>query len=136
MSKTRRGPKIRSAKNSPPTLKGFIRHMEQEPTSPLRGNALAEFQRLVGVLEERGTLERIDLAIPTECARVKGCLDDYYAAQDTWDEKTISIITKLTAQRRGLLREMGLTTIPSRSVIHQRPTDRERDPISSLIKIS
>ncbi len=47
----------------------------------------------------------------TEAARVTERLDKAYRDDDT------KVINQLTAQRRGLLRELGLTLHPSRSLV-------------------
>jgi hypothetical protein len=98
------------------------------PTSELDETALAEFHRLVGVLRQKGTLERVDIRCVTEAARCKAELDQAYASQpaagDTVAAKfRLSQISQLTAQGRGLLRELGLTLQPGRSVYAvNRPT--------------
>jgi hypothetical protein len=68
-------PKPQTAMNAPATAKGFIRHQSIEPTSPLNAVAIAEFRRLAKVLDERGVLDRIDLAYLTGAARTKAALD-------------------------------------------------------------
>jgi hypothetical protein len=121
----RRGPKIKTAANS--AGRGFIRG-EVKPTSELEPAALAEFHRLCGVLKSKGTLERVDVRVICEAARCKSELDKAYASKpgsgDLMAEKfRLSQISQLTAQTRGLLRELGLTLQPGRSVYSvNRPT--------------
>ena len=134
-----RGPKPRTVRNSPPRPSGTVPISEIEPTSALNPEALAEFRRLVAVLDNRGTLDRIDLAIVTECARIKDLLDQNHKLLSiTMDPKTVAIVTQLTSQRRGLLREMALTMTPSRSVVKtvaRSNADDAGDPMARLVKL-
>jgi hypothetical protein len=115
---TRRGPKLQTANNAPGNVKGFIRHESLTPTSALTPEALAEFDRLIAVLDARGTLDRVDLAVVTNAARVKALLDRAEAdVKDNLDPIRLKAMTTLLAQHRGLLRELGLTLQPSRSLI-------------------
>lgn len=125
-----RGPKVKTALNSPPGAGDRIRRDDVAPTSTLHPVALAEFQRLVVVLDSRGCLDRVDLAIVTECARVKETLDIMYSLND------LKQIPLFTAQRRGLLRELGLTIKPSTTLVRSDAKNREStDPIADKIKI-
>jgi phage terminase small subunit len=132
------GPKVKNAKNASSSLKGVIRHSRLEPTSELSEAALVEFRRLVCVLLDRGTLERVDLAVLTECARITDLLNRSHKLHDVMiDPKAIGIVAGLTAQRRGLLRELGLTLQPSRSVVHTNARDSQnKDPIEAYIKLA
>jgi hypothetical protein len=102
------GPKPKTAKNSrsKPQAHGSV-----EPTSKLAAVALKEFQRLAAQLDLRGTLDRVDASVLTECARIKEMLDVAFTLNDD------KMIGKLMLHRRGLLRELGLTLQPSRSVV-------------------
>jgi phage terminase small subunit len=133
MSKS--GPKPRTAAN---TANGFIRRDAVEPPSELSAEARSEFDRLAEVLRQKGTLERVDLAVLAECARVKALLDRAYQhVADDLDPRAMKMIGALTSQRRGLLRELGLTLQPSRSVVKTNAsTAQESDPLASLIRIS
>lgn len=134
----RRGPKPRNAANSqghasaePPA------HVE--PPCDLSGGALAEFRRLAGVLDSRGTLERVDLAVVAEASRIKALLDKAHGVADVTDPATIKVLNVLTTQRRGLLRELGLTLQPSRSVLRTDARTKsdgdEDDPVRKHLKL-
>jgi hypothetical protein len=134
-----RGPKLRSARNARPGSPGLIRHADLTPTSILSPIALAEFQRLVGVLGSKGTLDRTDLSVVTECSRIKALLDGAYEeAKTKCDREQVSAIGQLTSQRRGLLRELGLTLSPSR--VHVRPGSgldpANLDPTAAKIRLN
>jgi phage terminase small subunit len=132
----RRGPKPRNAGNSgnPGGAKGPAR---VDPPSELTPAAEAEFRRLVDVLDARGSLGRVDLAVVAEAARVKALLDRAHDVADVTDPATIKVLNVLTTQRRGLLRELGLTLQPSRSVVRTdaRSTDAEEDPVRKHLRI-
>lgn len=55
----------------------------------------------------------------TECARIKDLLDRVQksAASGEVDRDVVKTIGLLTSQRRGLLRELGLTLQPSRTLV-------------------
>ncbi len=99
-----------------------------EPTSKLNRQEMAEFKRLIRVLTQLGSLSKVDLNLPTQAARIKVMLDDLHEENDTaCNARTISL---LTAQLRGLLREMGATLQPSRSAVrpNRRIDDQAGDP--------
>jgi hypothetical protein len=131
MAKT--GPKQRTAKNTARRQGGFSR-APVEPTAGLTTDGRREFDRLVKSLRDRGTLERNDLGVVTEAARVAAILNKVHARDDIdADIKTIGI---LTSQLRGLRRELGLTTMPSRSVVTAlAKPGKAADPLAKLIKI-
>jgi hypothetical protein len=139
--RTKRGPKPQTAITAPATAKGFIRHESIEPTSPLNAVAMAEFRRLAKVLDERGVLDRIDLAYLTGAARTKAALDlAHEQAAEKLDMQAVRAIAMLTTQHRGYLRDMGLPLPPSRSVVHANGRRGSivrfpDDSIESLIKI-
>ena len=125
-----RGKKPKTAKNSTPRLLPTDFRMEIHPASPLVDKQLAEFRRLVDVLFARGTLDLVDVAVITEAARVCARLSKAYDDDDT------KVINQLTTQRRGLLRELGLTLQPSRSLVKTVAKDQnEADPIAGKIKL-
>ena len=132
-----RGPKLKSAENSRPDLPGIVRHETLEAPSPLSPAAQAEYERLLGTLRSKGTLDRVDLAIVAECARMKGALDRLYELDpDLAERGAVAKAGILTSQRRGLLRELGLTLQPSRNVVKTNPVPDEEDPLASRIKLS
>jgi phage terminase small subunit len=134
-----RGKKLKSSKNSPRGTSGIIHRESIEPPSELTPGARAEYDRLCDVLDSRGTLDRIDLAVVAECARIKDLLDQVQKLCGLGiDPKMISTACQLTSQRRGLLREMGLSIQPSRSVVKTAgKTPKETaEPIARLLKIS
>lgn len=138
ISMAKRGPK---PKTTGPALPPAATDPERiEPCSELTPGAAKEFRRLAEVLIALGTVGRADLAVLTEAARVKDLLDKAHRSADVLDAATIKVVNILTTQRRGLLRELGLTLQPSRSVVHSNaksPSDNaEDDPIRKFIKIS
>jgi len=125
-----RGKKPKTLSNSAPPV--GLKFEDIQPTSILNAEASAEFSRLCTVLFLRGTLERVDIAVLTECARVTARLDQAYKLDET------KVINQFTTQRRGLLRELGLTLQPSRSVVKtvaKNAKDAD-DPIAGKIKLS
>ncbi|MGP0065929.1 MAG: hypothetical protein ACLQGP_20310 [Isosphaeraceae bacterium] len=137
-----RGPKNRTAQNVHRSHAGIIRHKTLDPPCKLSKAAQEEYDRLLGVLQAKGTLDRIDLAVIAECARIKGILDRYHDAIDgsegVPDSKLVASLGTLTSQRRGLLRELGLSVQPSRSVVRTNPVpaDIEHDPVAARIRLS
>lgn len=136
-----RGPKIKTAENSSRSRKGIIRRTSEAPASTLVDVAQIEYQRLLEVLRVKGTLDRVDLAVVTEASRIKALLDRAHKASEGEGEPvwgTIKLIGLLTTQRRGLLRELGLTLQPSQSKVRTNavPAESEADPIASRIKLS
>jgi phage terminase small subunit len=126
-----RGPKPKTARNGGSRRSGRIHHETIEPTSTLGDIAKVEFWRLVEILSNRGSLDRVDLATVTECARIKERLDKAYLDDDT------KIIPLMTSQRRGLLRELGLTIKPSTTLVKTvAKTPEAANPIKSLIKLA
>lgn len=135
---SQRGPKPRMPKNAhqkPPTESSVP---ELVPPSDLNAGAAQEFLRLCDVLDNRGSLHRVDLAIVAECSRVKCCLDHVYAdlGDDSPDLTTLKMISLLTTQRRGLLRELGLTIKPSTTLVKSVAKNEETaEAISGKIKL-
>jgi phage terminase small subunit len=134
-----RGPKQKTSRNSHKTRPGIIRHETFEPPSPLTKEARTEYDRLLAVLGAKGTLDRVDLAVVAECSRINALLDRAHAlAEKLVERDAIKMIGLLTSQRRGLLRELGLTTQPSRNLVKHSPapTDKADDPIAARIKLA
>jgi phage terminase small subunit len=131
-----RGPKLRTAANAGRSKKGLIRRDSFEPPSELNEVAKAEYWRLVEVLRCKGTLDRVDLGAIVEAARVKDVLDRAYAiAAKGLDMYAVRFVALLTTQRRGLIKELGLTLQPSRSVVKTNAVPAEEDPMAKLIKL-
>jgi hypothetical protein len=133
-----RGPKVKTVRNSHASRKGLIRRASEDPTSELSLEGQQEYRRLLEVLRGRGTLERVDLAIVTEAARIKVLIDRAYTAlQTVFDSKAVSTLCQLMSQRRGLVRELGLTLHPSRSLVRAPAAVPDpADPIAARIKLS
>jgi hypothetical protein len=91
------------------------------------------------VLANRGSLDRVDLGVVTEAARVKTEIDRLYAEPldgQARDSKTVGLIALLTSQRRGLLRELGMTIKPSTTMVKTTAKNGEPiDPIEGMIKL-
>jgi len=137
--KSTRGPKSKTVKNSHRKPVAPLDLTKIIPTSALGVEATAEFWRLVHVLDNRGTLDRVDLAVLTEAARVKTNLDQAYAINEAeLTSKTTAMIAMLTSHRRGLLREMGLSITPSRNQVVARPKDGTQvsEPLAKLVKLA
>lgn len=134
----KRGRKPGTVLNGFKSVTGRIRHDKLEPTSTLNDNAKEEFWRLVSVLDNRGSLERIDLAVVTECARITDLLNRTHEMLALGiDPKAVQLVTMLTSQRRGLLRELGMTIKPSNTLVKTTAkTPEAADPIRGLIKLA
>lgn len=133
-----RGRKLKTVENSPRGTADLIHRDSIESPSDLSEAAQIEYRRLCDVLDSRGTFTRIDLAVVAECARIKAELDRAYKLNSImFDPKIVNVIGTLTSQRRGLLREMGLSILPSRSVIKSvAKTPQSQEAIGPLIKIA
>lgn len=133
-----RGRKPRTGANSNSDTAKKVRHEAFDSPCPLTETAQAEYARLVGVLAAKGTLDRVDLSVIAECSRIKGLLDGAHRlAEANPGRDEIKTVGLLTSQRRGLLRELGLTVQPSRSLVKANPIPDERlDPVASFIKMS
>jgi phage terminase small subunit len=118
----KRGNKVRTSQNSRIAPPGSITHATLEPPSDLPAAASAEYDRLLGVLTSNGMLERVDLNCVANAARVKALLDRAHKdVEDNMDPKKVQIVALLTSQHRGLLRELSLTSQPSKSVFRATP---------------
>ena len=85
-------------------------------------------------LRDRGTLERNDVGVMTEAARLAALLNELHARNDI--DTNLKAIGLLTSQLRGCRRELGLTTMPSRSVVTAMAKPKQApDPLAKLIKI-
>jgi phage terminase small subunit len=132
-----RGPKPRTADNARPGHKELIRHDSLEPPCELSRAARKEYDRLLGVLRDKGTLDRVDLSCVAECARIKTLLDlAHKDAADSIDWEKAKLVGLLSGQHRGRLRELGLTTRPHLSVVKSNPVPAEDDPVAGFIKLS
>ena len=133
-----RGPKPQTSSNKAQSPPRAIPIDQIVPTADLHKDALVEFRRLITVLDARGSLDRIDLSLPTECARITDTLNCAHRLNAVvFDSKMVSTIAQLTSQRRGLLREMGLSIQPSRTHVHTtaKSSETPADPIAGKIKI-
>ncbi len=135
-----RGPKPKTQKNAARKPSQALQEIATSATSDLTPVAKEEFWRLVTLLDSRGTLDRVDIGVLTECARIKGLLD--LAHDDTTDiggnldADKVRVVTALNSHRLALLRAMGLTLMPSRSVVKTIAKDQnETDPIAGKIKL-
>ena len=126
----KRGVKPKNAANSRRRTRGVIRHDEMlEPASLLTLEARVEYDRLAGVLRQKGTLDRVDLGVITEAARVKALLDRLHSQieENLGNWRVLNRLVALTAQRHILLRSLGLTTVPSGSVVKANPIGSAHD---------
>lgn len=135
-----RGPKPKTAKNSRRKAPTTIKIDQVEPTSALAADALKEFYRLVGVLDRLRILERVDLSVVTEAARTKELLDRAYRLHEqTIDPKNVSVVTQLTSRHQGLIRMLGLSVQPSRSVVKtvakNSTKNEDQSAVSSYLKL-
>lgn len=129
-----RGPKIKTAQNS--TGGELIRHRRLDSPSQLTEAAKGEYDRLLSILSDKGTLDRLDLALVANCARFKVLVDRASAELDYYvDDKGADKLNKLTAQWRGLMRELGLTTAPNRSVVRTNPINSTSKPDAPASRI-
>lgn len=134
-----RGPKTKTARNTSPRHKELIRHETLEPPCDLTEAARAEYDRLIAVLSTKGTMDRVDLGVVAEAARIKDELDIahvvFRAGRNLAGAKLVGLFT---SQRRGLLRELGLTTAPNRSVVRANPVPAEKDddPVAGKIRLA
>ena len=113
----KRGPKIRTAENAADGHPGVIRRNGLDAPSELDEVAETEYQRLLDVLSAKGSLDRVNLGVVAEAARIKSLLDHAHELVNIlMDPKIVKMVGALTTHRRGLLRELGLTLQPSRSV--------------------
>jgi hypothetical protein len=133
------GPKPKTARNRLQKAPRTIPIEQIEPTSALTVEALTEFYRLATVLDNRQTLDRVNVGVLTECARIKALLDR--AQDDTddlagnLDDDKVRMVTALNSHRLALLRALGLTLMPSRSVVKTTLKNPETaDPLAELIK--
>lgn len=132
-----RGPKPNTADNSPDRAPNLIRDRELLPTSQLEPEALREFWRLCDVLDQRGYLERVDLALITNAAWYKAEIDRLrgnYAKKRL--RATLADINAVSERLRSALRDLGLPLQPSRVVLRTQPKSVSDDPVASRIRIA
>jgi hypothetical protein len=129
--RSKRGPKRRTVENSRSTAQGYIRHKALEPVSALEADERAEFDRLIVVLVQRGSISQVELRYVTEAARV-GVMLSKVNRRPPIEIEEVRAVAMLTTQLRGLYRDMGLNTLPSRTKIHgssqNGPASADRDP--------
>lgn len=122
----KRGSKTRTLLNSRQGPTGSIRHKTFKPPCALSDEGKVEYDRLIDILESVGILERVDLACVANAARVKALLDRAHKdVEDNLDPKKVQLLSMLTSQHRGLLRELGLTSQPSKVVFRATPATPE-----------
>ena len=134
-----RGPKLQKAINAPPGARQRIQHETLDPTSDLTENARVEYDRLLTIMDNRGTLDRVDLAVVAECARIKDLLDRVCKAAETGvpERDIVKTIGLLMSQRRGLLRELGLTIKPSTTLVRSdAKSPNSGENVAKLIKLN
>ena len=123
----KRGPKPQTIRNSPQKAPRTIPLEQVEPTSTLNAEAMAEFRRLLSVLDNMGILERVDVSIVTEAARTKELLDRAYQLHERGiDAKAVMLVTQLTCRSQGLMRMLGLSVLPSRTHVHTVAKDTKQ----------
>lgn len=136
-----RGRKPKTPKNSPRRPADVIKLNDLVPTSDLTPNALDEFLRLASRLESEGRLDRVDIAVVTNCARTKALLDRAHSDLDDplgkLDQDKLRMATVLEGKVAMWMRALGLTVLPSRSVVKTVAKDpAAADPMKSLIKLA
>jgi hypothetical protein len=133
-----RGQKLRSADNGAELTVDAINHEKLDSPIKLSKEAKVEYERLCKVLIARATIGRVDLSVIAECARIKDLLNRAHKMCDlSLDAKNVSMVRQFTAQLRGLLRELGLTTTPSRNVVRTiAKSGAPAEAIAGMIKIS
>ncbi len=109
-----RGPKPKTIHNSAPGSAPLDRS-PLEPTTNLSIEARREFDRLVASISSRGLIGRVDAGHVTMAAILAAELNAILAENDT--AANIKTIAQLSSQIRGLRRELGLTTQPSKSLV-------------------
>lgn len=129
-----RGPKPQTARNRRPAAPVATPLGVIEPTSTLDVDALKHFYKLLADLDRMGILERVDITLVTEAARIKECLDRVYEMNNPI--KHAGKIAQFTCRYQGLVRMLGLSVQPSRSVVKTVAKDQtSTDPTASKIKL-
>ncbi len=107
---------------------GSIAHDGLDPPCKLNRAARIEYDRLLDVLKSGGVLERVDLNCVANAAKIKALLDRAHKDLGrSLDPIKLGAVLKLTTQHRGLLRDLGLTSQPSRTIFRGKPAGSERD---------
>jgi hypothetical protein len=103
----RRGPKTNTRiNNGALRITGTV-----EPTRKLKRRERTEFDRLVRLLQQRGTFEKVELSTITYAATYKILLDDELARP----EPRMRQLSTLSNLHRNRLRDLGLPLQPSRA---------------------
>jgi hypothetical protein len=135
---SKRGRQLKTSRNSAKGTKGFVHHETLDSPRDLNAAAQVEYQRLLKLFQSRGTIDRFDLSQVAQLARVSEKLDrlNEQSQSGELDYQLEKMQHMLTSQYRGLLRDMGVTLMPSRSVVRTvgQPT-QNADPIEALIKL-
>jgi hypothetical protein len=113
-----RGPRPKTVKNSRGGAVGSIPHEDLEPPCRLTKAAETEYWELVAVLKSAGTLERVALHCVANAAVAKVLVERAVRGlgRGGLDPASVAIYDRLLRQYRGTLRELGLTSQPSRTV--------------------
>jgi len=135
-----RGPKPKTSRNASRRLANTLGLAMLDATSDLTPVAYVEFKRLLAVLDNRGLLERVDLGVVTEAARIKALLDRAQADVDNplhaLDQDKVRMVTALNSHRLACFRALGLTQLPSRSIVKTIAKDSSAaDPLAGKIKL-
>ncbi len=132
-----RGSKIRTPENRRNPRQIAIGEGVTDSPVTLTPAAQAEYERLLQVMQEFGSLEVVDLIVVANAARTKDLLDKAYEALDGGiDRLKLRSVNLLTTQHRGLMRELGLTTSPNRSVFRPKPQPESKtDEWSERLKV-
>ncbi len=137
-----RGPKPKTRKNAAPRPVDAIRINDLVPTSELSADALDEFLRLARSLDAQGRLESVDIGVVTSTADDKAMLDrlNAWIAKEKGfpDEKHIASRNGVKAKWLAGMRALGLTVLPSRSVVKTVAKDPQKttSPIAGKIKLA
>lgn len=145
----RRGPKAKTAANSPAARGGAVDWRGVEPSAHLSGAARAEFLRLVELLDGAGTLGRTDPRL-VELYAVN--YDLLCRARDELDRDgltqanakgtlvphpMIAVLNSATIRLRGLIADLGLTPATSRHSGEGRHNQEEGDnPWAGLLSVT
>jgi hypothetical protein len=116
-----RGPKPKTKKNSRLPARVAARVDDLVPTSDLNDAAMDEFVRLARTLSDQGRLDNVDVGVMTSTADDKAMLDRMNKIigkeRGFPDEKHIAARNGVKAKWLAGMRALGLTVLPSRSVV-------------------
>ena len=132
-----RGPKIHTAHNAPPGARERVQRDAVVPTSELTPRGLKHFELIVEEIGSRGCLDRVSLATLTDFARISDLLDELHGKFHGLEPKArLGMVALLTAQRRGLLRELGMTIKPSTTLVRtQGHAPQGKSKLEDLFKV-